>query len=98
MAGLEDREVVVLLLGMIVGGFAFTFRKKLTSLPLARWPVMAATFLLVGWVLSTLETWIAPTLLNILEHAAYVAHSMLMLVWIFAVWSKSRSQSSEASR
>ncbi len=90
MAGLEDREVVVLLLGLIVGGFAFAYRKKLAALPLVHLPILAASFLLLGWTLSTLETWFAPQLLNFLEHSAYLAHSGLMLSWVFTLWSRNK--------
>jgi len=81
MGGLEDREIVVLVLGLIVAGFAFANLNKLRRLP--RWPLplMAACLLLLGWMCSILETWFAPQLLNVIEHGAYVAHSALMLAW-----------------
>jgi hypothetical protein len=83
MGGLEDREVVVLLLGLIVAGFAVANLDKLRRLP--RWPLpmLAACLLLLGWVSSILETWFSPHVLNTLEHCAYVAHSGLMLAWVY---------------
>lgn len=91
MGGVEDREIVVLVLGLIVAGFAFTNLEKLKRLP--RWPLplTAACLLLLGWTCSILETWFLPSPLNVAEHAAYVAHSALMLVWAYSVGSRSQA-------
>lgn len=82
MGGLEDREIVVLVLGLIVAGFALAHLKKLQRLPNWPIPLAAAALLLLGWFLSIIETWVAPQLLNVCEHVAYVLHSLLMLVWV----------------
>ncbi len=98
MGGLEDREIVVLVLGLIVAGFALAHLKKLQRLP--HWPVplTAAALLLLGWSLSIFETWFAPRLLNVCEHVAYVLHSLLMLVWVSMSVKKSPSVAVGRSR
>lgn len=89
MGGVEDREIVVLVLGLIVAGFAVANLHKLRRLP--RWPLpmAAAALLLIGWACSILETWFAPVALNVAEHAAYVAHSVLMLAWAYTSSTRS---------
>lgn len=83
MAGLEDREIVVALLGLLVAGFSVANLDKLRALPHWRVPMSAAALLILGWTASILETWFAPTLLNLAEHCAYLTHSALMLVWVY---------------
>jgi hypothetical protein len=91
MGGVEDREIIVLVLGLIVAGFAVANLAKLRRLP--RWPLpmAAAALLLLGWTCSILETWFAPVALNVAEHAAYVAHSVLMLLWAYTASTRPRA-------
>lgn len=98
MAGLEDREIVVLLLGLLVAGFSLANLDKLRALPRWRVPMSAAALLILGWAASILETWFAPTSLNLVEHSAYLAHSALMLVWVYLLRQRTATRKGLALR
>lgn len=98
MAGLEDREIVVLLLGLLVAAFSLANLDKLRALPRWRVPMSAAALLIFGWTASILETWFAPTVLNLVEHCAYLAHSALMVAWVYLLHRRTATRQGLASR
>lgn len=79
---LEDREVVVLVLGVLVASFVLAHLKVIKTFPWWPLPVLSAGSLLAGWAASVGENFIAPDRVNALEHLLYACHSVFLCVWV----------------
>ena len=77
----EDREAIVLLLGLLVALFVIAHLKQIKTFPLWPLPVMAACCLLLGWSVSIVEDVFASFDFDLLEHVLYTAHSCLLATW-----------------
>lgn len=79
----EDRELVVLVLGILVAAFVIAHRKQLRAFPWWPLPVLAVGCLLIGWTISVAEDiWVLPWS-NLAEHSLYALHSVLFATWAF---------------
>ncbi len=82
----QENEIVTLLLGLGILIFILANRAELHRLPSAR-TLLAGYYVLVGaWVLTILEGFVWPTLLNLLEHAAYAVSAVLLATWFWRVF------------
>jgi hypothetical protein len=78
---IEDRELAVLLLGVVIAAFVIGHLRQIRSFPWWPLPVVAAFCLLLGWGTSVAEdVWASPWL-NGAEHVLYVLHSVLFSIW-----------------
>ena len=78
---MEDREAIVLLLGILVALFVIAHLKQIKKFPLWPLPVIAATCLLLGWSISVIESIVDSSYFDLLEHSFYAAHSCLLAAW-----------------
>lgn len=80
---LDPNEIVLLLLGLVALFFLVINVRTLEQI--RHWRILAAAYLalLASWVLTILETFVWPTLLNHLEHLCDMVGAVLLLVWCF---------------
>lgn len=78
----EDREVVVLLLGVAMAAFMLNHLARLKAQ--TGWQLLlAAVFSVVlGWAVSVVEHFVAIPGADIAEHGLYALHSSLLLAWV----------------
>jgi 4-amino-4-deoxy-L-arabinose transferase-like glycosyltransferase len=77
----EDREAIVLLLGLLVALFVIAHLKQIKAFPLWPLPVIAASCLLMGWSVSIAEDVFDSYDFDVVEHFLYAAHSCLLAAW-----------------
>ncbi len=77
----EDRELIVLLLGVIVAAFVIAHLRQLRAFPWWPLPICAALSLILGWAASVAEDIWVVGWMNLLEHALYALHSVLFSIW-----------------
>jgi hypothetical protein len=81
----QANEVIQLLLG--IGALIFMLANGKRLVRVAHYPLLFAALavVLTGWTLTVLEGFFWPVLLNALEHAAYLAAAVLLLLWCFQI-------------
>ena len=85
----EDSEVAVLVLGVAVAVFVLANLPRIRGFPRWQLPVGAGSLLLLGWTASVVEGARTVPVLNLIEHAAYLGHTLLMAVWAFVLFRSS---------
>jgi hypothetical protein len=80
-----NAEFVTLLLAMTVAVATVVRRRYLLAIPHWPWLAAAGVSLLVAWSATVLEDVWAPAAFNVVEHAAYLAQSVLLTTWIVRV-------------
>lgn len=80
-----NAEFVTLLLAVTVAAATFVRRRYLLAIPHWPWLAAAGISLLVAWTATVLEDLWAPAAFDTLEHAAYLAQSLLLTTWIVRV-------------
>lgn len=78
---MHEHELIVLLLGTLVLGLIFVYRRHLNRLPAVNWLLAAFFALWLAWVCTVLEHLFLPTFFNTLEHIGYAANGLLLLAW-----------------
>ncbi|MBC6904318.1 hypothetical protein DWB84_02390 [Saccharophagus sp. K07] len=78
---MQENELFVLFLSTVVLLFIVFYRKELKRLPAAGWLFSAYVAIWIGWCATTLEHLMAPTFFNMVEHIAYAANGLLLLLW-----------------
>ncbi|MBN1933283.1 MAG: hypothetical protein JW934_01390 [Anaerolineae bacterium] len=81
----QESEILTLLLSIGVWAFIHTNRRALHALPLFRLLMLAYSAFFFAWVLTVLEGFLWPGLLNALEHIGYATGSMLVALWCWRV-------------
>lgn len=78
----HEHEFLVMLVGLIIGAFFHTNHQQVKNIP--NWVMFSFAYhaLLAGLVLSVLEEYFLPVILNLAEHISYAASSLLLAVWI----------------
>ena len=87
---IQENEIVMLILG--VGVFIFTLVNQMEIKRIPAWQTLMLGFyiLLVGWLLTVLESFFWKGLLNYLEHLSYACSSTLMAVWCWKVFGSKK--------
>ncbi|MCF6177138.1 MAG: hypothetical protein L3J71_15375 [Victivallaceae bacterium] len=77
----NENEVAMLLL--CFGGVIFIINKRREYKRIPHWRLIQTSFYMffVAVVLTVAESFIFPTLLNILEHLSYMLSSFMLLLW-----------------
>jgi hypothetical protein len=90
--GIQESEVLVLLLGLGALVFCLVNWRRLKALP--GWGLLSASYccLLVAWVLTVLEGVLWGWTLNLLEHIGYLAASALAAVWAISALGFKREE------
>ena len=78
---MHENEVLVWLLGSVVLGFLVMYREQLRRLPASGILFAAYVAVWLAWTATNLEHlfWYQP--FNVIEHIAYAANGMLLLLW-----------------
>ncbi len=79
---MEEREVATLALGVVVAIVTLARRRSLSELPSVGYLLGAGGCLLVAWTATVLEHIFYAQALNVIEHAAYAAQSLLLVGWL----------------
>ncbi len=87
----EDREVVVLVLGMLVLAFMIAHVRQLRRFPWWPLPFLAGGLMTTGWGISVIEHIVDFPFANLVEHGLYAAHSLLLCAWAYKLSVKGRS-------
>jgi len=87
---IEQNEVVMLVLGLGVLIFVLGNYPQLKRFPCAKILVAGFAVLLAGWVLTVLEGFFLPGLLNFLEHICYAISTVLLATWTWFVFRQCR--------
>lgn len=85
----EESEVATLLLGLVVTVFVAANLPRIRAFPRWQLPLCAVFCLLVGWTASVLEDDGLVPGLNLVEHLAGVAHTVLMAYWAHVLFRRS---------
>ncbi len=80
-----ENEVVMFLFGVGVAVYVRAYRNMVSYLP--QWRILVSSFyiLLFSWLMTIMESFILPTLLNLLEHLGYAGSAICLLVWCWRV-------------
>jgi len=87
---IEQNEVVMLVLGIGVLIFVLGNYPQLKRFPSAKILVVGFCVLLAGWVLTVMEGFYLPGILNYLEHICYAVSTVLLAAWTWIVFRKGR--------
>lgn len=92
----EEREIIILVIGVLAAAVAFSQRRRIARLPGHRLLWVAGGCWLLGATLTVVETFI-PSLeeaLNLAEHAAFVAHTGVLVAW---AWRRGATREQEGA-
>lgn len=78
---MHENEVFVLCLGTVVLFFVGFYRSHLNRLPASGLLLTAFVAIWIGWLATVLEHFMLPIFFNLLEHTAYAANGVLLLLW-----------------
>jgi hypothetical protein len=78
---LEHVEILTLLLGAAVFGFALFERRRLLAAPGGRLLLVAYALLLASWTASVVEHLVLPTVLEWVQHLTATAAAATLVVW-----------------
>ncbi len=86
MAHVHEHEFMVLLVGAVIWIFTQSADQKLKDLP--NWNVFSAAFdvFLVSMVLTILEDFVWPDVVNVMEHMLYAVSALLLAFWSWRVF------------
>lgn len=82
----EDRELLLLLITTAASGAAWWNQRRIASLPDVRLLLFAILALNCGYAATVVEGFLdgtAALLANVFEHACYLAHTVLILAWVY---------------
>lgn len=74
--------MATLALGVVVAIITLARRRSLAELPRVGYALAAGACLLVAWIATVLEHFFYAEALNVVEHAAYAAQSLLLVGWL----------------
>ena len=86
----EENELVMILLGGGVFVLTRIYRKILNRIEAVEWLLTSFHILLAGWLVTVLEGFFWPDLLNLAEHICYALSSALLAWWCWRINSAGR--------
>ncbi len=86
----EDRELTVLLLGVLVAAFVLAHLRQIRTFPWWPLPLSAGASLLLGWTSSVAEDIWSTSWLNTTEHIFYALHTVLFSTWAIRLAQEGR--------
>lgn len=89
---IASNEVIGLIFSITVLVFYLWNRRRLRELPAFGILLAAFLSLLVGLVLTLLESLFWQETLNLLEHVGYAVSALLLTLWCWLVFGKRRSR------
>jgi hypothetical protein len=89
---IQEDEIIMLLLGIGVLIFIRGNRLKLKRLPSSSIFIAGFCVLLLGWIMTVLESYFWKELLNYFEHICYAASSVLVTTWSWKVFGRRKEE------
>ena len=77
----DERELTVLLSGLLLAAATHHFRRELRRIPEWRFVLAGVVCMIVGGFATVIEHLVAYDFFNHLEHASYLAQSLMLAVW-----------------
>ncbi len=86
LEGIEEGQVILNIISIIVLGFIYKNRHKLTTLK--KYKVFISGFLafFAGWIFTIVDELFLPEFFNFLEHGSYFIGSLILAVWFYVVF------------
>lgn len=86
LEAIEEGQVILNIISLIVLGFIYKNRDKLTTLK--RYKVFISGFLafFAGWIFTTVDELFLTDFFNFLEHASYFIGSLILAIWFYIVF------------
>ena len=78
---MHENEILVLVLGSVVGLFIGLYRRSFSRLPAAGYLFGSYFALWLAWVSTNAEHLALPTFFNVIEHLGYAANGLFLLAW-----------------
>lgn len=91
---MQENEIISLMLGISILILIFINRLKVKQLLFSGIFLSGFYFLLIGIVLTVLEGFFLPDILNLLEHACYSISSVFLLIWCWKVFKQNTGDES----
>ena len=85
---INQNEVILLLLGAGVLVFMLGHQRRLQRFPAAHTLFAGFYILFAGWILTILEAFLLPAVLNLMEHGCYAVSAVLLAVWGWKVFGR----------
>jgi len=92
---IQENELVMLIIGIGVLIFMLNNLDKIRQLPYSK--VFLASFLafFCGWIATVVEGFILYDLFNLIEHFAYLASSLLAVLWCWKLLQDKKKDTNE---
>lgn len=81
----DERELTVLFSALLLAAATAYFRREMQRVPRWRFLLAGLGCLLVGSTATIVEHFVAYEVFNTIEHAAYLAQSLMLLSWALRV-------------
>ncbi len=81
---IQQNELITFLVAAGVTLFLIINRRRIVQIPGSSWLLLSYSALFMGWFLTLVEGFVLENLMNILEHACYMASSLTAAVWCWA--------------
>lgn len=87
---MEERELVILILSAVAFGLAINAWQRLSAIPGLWLLLLAGLVWLIGYAVTVTETLLPfpPMAADVMEHGAYAATSLCLLVWVVRHWGQ----------
>ncbi len=88
---IQQNELITFLVGAGAMLFIVFNRRRITTIPGSRWLILSYAILFLAWTFTVIEGFLLTEVMNFLEHACYMASSILAAVWCWTVlngWEK----------
>ena len=82
---IQQNELITFLVGTGVALFIFLNRRRIAQIPGSTWLLISYSALYTGWTLTIIEGFVLADVMNVLEHACYMASSVAAAAWCWIV-------------
>lgn len=86
----DERELTVLLSGLLLAASTLYFRSDLRRVPEWRLLLAGVVFMIVGNAATVIEHAVAYNVFNFIEHASYLLQSVVLAAWALRVHAGAR--------
>jgi hypothetical protein len=82
---IQQNELITFLVGTGAMLFILLNRRRIITIPGSRWLFFSYATLFSAWTFTVIEGFLLMEVMNFLEHACYMASSILAAVWCWTV-------------
>lgn len=90
---IQQNELITFLVATGVFLFILINRRRIVQIPGSSWLFLSYSALYAGWVLTILEGFMLPSVMNLMEHACYMLSSLTAAVWCWIALVKGEKAS-----